>query len=516
MQELNFLIRESLVNGLEPDPRSPRNAPHMVEMAEMKPSPWGAVSPETVVYPIESPALAMDWPFPQVFRGEKKTLLCLSTAIYEVDESDWTTAAITPYQAASTGSTLTIVAGGPWTMASFQDCWFLTNGTTFLWSLPSNEDGKVLGTTALTVQGMCSVNNRLILSGLAHSGGWLAGSRFSVLFDVWKETIPDDWFAHETLAFDDRYVVWSEYGGGSSDLPFHNLLLALGVFNTTRFDAMDTLLLDAIEKGDIGFCPTSSPGTCKAVLPLGEDVLAFGVNGVFRLFSQQLRYKPKMIFTTGVLSRSAVCGDGVGREAVWIDTTRTLFRWQSGEGPRELNKGYFDAYVAADTVISYDPHEQDYWITDGVRCYIRSLTGLGGPFVVMPTHLFRASNGDLIGAAENLDDTTFAVRLVTSTLDINERGTKHVTTFQVQAEGVTSLAGTTAFRYDHSQAFVELASLSNANPKGVIYMNISFVDGRVVLEGTTTGAGEIRQIEFRYNAEDRTHRRGTKGTPQGD
>jgi hypothetical protein len=452
-------------------------------------------------------------PTPQLFRGENVTLRCYAQSIDIIDETNWSVSAVTVYNAATPASTLTITATNSpvWRFASFMDCWFLTNGICFIWSLPSNEDGKVLGTNALNVTNLCQIDNRLVLCGVSDTGGWLAGSRFTTLFDVYKETSPENIFAHAGLDFDDNWIVWSELGGGASDLPFHNMLMMLGVFGSSRFDAMDTLLLDAIEKGDIGFAPSLYPGVLLAVAPLGQDIIGFTAHGMTKFNRVDNRYAPEKVMMTGLMGRAALYS--TGRELVWLDSTKTLYRWMLGEGIDWTHRGYFDSMAVATTIITYDPHEMDFYIADTDTCYVKSVTGLGGPFTVHPMSLYRDDAGVLIGTAEGLTASPLSFRLVTTTLDLNERGTKHCGVFQVQVEGVTGLRGTVAFRYGHAESFQEFDPGNMANPKGVINMNISFVDGRAVLTGTHEGSAEIQQIEFRYLAEDRSARRGTKGIP---
>ena len=93
MIESNFQIEESLKNGLLPDAKVPKNAPFMTTLQNLRPTEYGAVSPEVVTYPPGTPT--MSHPFPQLFRGEKITLECDATSVSVIDESDWSKAALT-------------------------------------------------------------------------------------------------------------------------------------------------------------------------------------------------------------------------------------------------------------------------------------------------------------------------------------------------------------------------------------------------------------------------------------
>jgi len=515
MQEFNIILRDELQNGLVADPRAARNTNQMRGMTNLKPSPWGAVNCETPTYPLTGNQ-NVSWPYPQLFRGEDVTIRAYAQTLHAVNESDWSTASITVYDSADPGTALTISASGApaWRFASFQDCWFLTNGLCLIWSLPSNPDGKVLGTNSLQVTNLCQIDNRLVLCGVADTASWLTGGRFQTLFEVYKETVPGGHFAHEDMAFGTNWIVWSELGGGSSDLPFHNMLMMLGVFGTARFDAMDTLLLHAIEQGDIGFSPAVHPGALLAVAPLGDDVIGFTAHGMTRFQREETRYRSEKVQDVGIMGRCALYS--TGREIVWLDATKTLYRWMLGEGINWTHRGWFDAMVAETTMIAFDPHEVDFYIADTNTCFVLSITGLGGPFTIRPMSLYRDDAGTLVGTAKGLPGATpLTFRLVFETMDMNERDNKFCSVLQVQCNGVTGLGGHIAFRYSDQDAFQEFATMSPANLESVIFPGVSFVDGRVILQGTIGDDGcEIQQCEVRYQSEGRRYRRGTKGVQQ--
>lgn len=512
MREFSFVIDDALKLGLRRDERQARNGPGVIEMTNLKPSEFGAVSPETVTYPITSPALSMDWPFPVLIRGERVTLLAAETALYTVDESDWSTSPITTYDAGTPANTKAISAGTPWRWATFLDMWFMTNGASMVFKTPSNDSDKTLTVTTPTVQALCNQRNRLVVGGLA--GAWFSGSRWAIVLDTWRDINKQHVLTHEDLSLGTSWVVWGSRLGGASDLPFHLLMAALGLFGNAVFDQVKGPIRQAVEDGEIGMVPVRHPGGIRAVEPLGASIVVYGENGVSRLVPDEHTYREEPVLRVGIAGRAAVGGDE--DEHIFVDTQGWLWQYHANEtAPHRLGyKEYLSGLTAADIVISKDESEGDYWIADGTTGYVFTEMGLGGPVDVQPTNLVWSEAQGLIGAADGLSDGATA-RVVTDQIDIAERGTKHVTELQVAASGMTSMRSQIDYRYSTADTFAR-STVRRLNRQGVSFPNVSFVDGRIVVSGSLgeTKDARIQRIEVRYTAEDRRYRRGTKGIPK--
>lgn len=86
MQSLQIL--EAFQKGLIPDRRAGRNLPLLAECAAAKPTEFGLSVIDAPQWPFTDLDLdeVLDWPYPQLFRGKRHTLLCAKTEIYEVRE----------------------------------------------------------------------------------------------------------------------------------------------------------------------------------------------------------------------------------------------------------------------------------------------------------------------------------------------------------------------------------------------------------------------------------------------
>lgn len=126
LREHSFVIEQSMRNGLPPDARVPRNTPYAETMQNLKPTVYGAVTPETVNYPF-SGSLSVDWTtagIPALLRGERNTWLANKTALSLVTTSSnpWTSTAQTIYKSDTVGSELLtnpdFASGTGWTAGS--------------------------------------------------------------------------------------------------------------------------------------------------------------------------------------------------------------------------------------------------------------------------------------------------------------------------------------------------------------------------------------------------------------
>lgn len=102
-------------------------------------------------------------------------------------------------------------------------------------------------------------------------------------------------------------------------------------------------------------------------------------------------------------------------------------------------------------------------------------------------------------------------------MDINERGSKMPTTFQIAREGITELTAGIDYRNIDSASYAT-GPRTQATAAGAVnpWPRRGFVDAKLVVAARIprTSSGRLERIEFRYQAEDKTHLRGTKGVPQ--
>ena len=411
MREHAYTVEKALQNGLRPDIRVPHNAPLMSYMKNAIPSLYGAVSPPGMA----AVNMAVSWPYPQLFEGERGAYLFFEGTVQQVAPmTGWTqtpswivTAAIQPYDSGTPATPSNIAGSGIWQFASFHDLWFATNGTTLLFDIPSNLASKVYAETGLNASALADYNERLLVAVPGVVGGGMA-TRQAALLASWLDTSPEELVTHDgmTWAGDPSWLVWSPAGGGAHDIPFHTLIAMIGCLGTTGFDKVEEQIVSDVEKGRLGFLPVRVDGTIRALKQLGNDLIVYGSQGVTILRPQGGTFlELPTQYSAGLAGRGAVGGNR--RRHVFVDSQFMLWEAVDNEAPRLLGyKDQLDAMTAADIMISYDPEEDHFWITDGTVCFVLSSLGLGGPMDVCPTSLLRnAQAPGLIGPRLDLAAT---------------------------------------------------------------------------------------------------------------
>lgn len=511
MREHSVPIAEHLRNGLSPDSRMPRNAPYAETMQNLQATEYGGVSPDAITNPITN-GPTPNWGTAgttQMFRGEKTRWVMGQTQAYTATSS---------WVASTAGATYT--AGGPWQAVFFQEIPFFSNGTVFLWGT------SALRVTSPTVQAVGRHQNRLMLGGLA--GSVLSSAVFARVFQQWKDTHKGERLSYSAQAFDAGWVLYGERGGGSSDRPFDALLSLLGMYTTgsgaetTNNQAdLEGYLMSEMERYQWGMGPLRYPGTVMAFHELADAPIAFGQGGVARLRQDDDIYFDDRIHPIGISGRGCVGGDLL--ECIFIDAAREIWLIKPQSVPQRLGYGHhLSGLTLADVTISHDPSRRIYWIADKASGFILDMeTGtpkLSGPMSVFPTSVIR-DGSSFYGVIRDTrsDATKTEIVFRTLPLDLNERGTKHLTTLQIGQEKIKALKGGMDYRYDDGAASYSTGPYTQATPESAVHVHptVSFADGKLVIKGHVLSGttGRLERIEMRYQSEEKTFTRGTKWVP---
>lgn len=520
MQEFGITLDDAFVNGLRPDPRLPRNAPYAKRFDNLKPTPMGGVSRETVEYPITSPALVMDWPYPKLIRGKYVTLLCYETAVYTVDESTWACTAIATkdYHAWAADGTISAKAitgnpSGGWHLMDFYDSWILYNGIDTV--IKTGLSSYTFTQDEITIRSGCNFKDGRVLMcgfdpgetdyGISAWREWLAARRGTVPEDV--ATAID---AGGNLDY--NWVWWSSIGGGDMLYPFgpNEYLTGDGENGYPR-------IFDLWKRNETGSRPMPWKNKTRRILPLGNALVCYAIDGIGALLpvsepSASFGSRPIVGLPAdiGTPARQSMCGTEEGH--IFVDQTGDIWAISPDLKAERLGFGEYIATILSSLVISYDPVEKDHWLSNGTSSYILTKEGrLGGPFGVVPTSLSRHTDGTLIGAADGLDDTTETVHVETCEMDMGDRGTKHVPTLESAYSGLTAVSTRVGYKYDSPTA-IAYTPWQQVNLNGTSFPNASFVDGTVSIKGTRDVAdiGTIERIGARVQYEDKRFRRGPK------
>ena len=100
MKTLNFTIDNAFVRGLHTERIAARNRDVLNVCKNMRPTEYGLAFNTAISEPLSSPP-AVNWPYPQLFKGRNVTLLADDQAVYTVNESTGVLTALTVYQIAT-------------------------------------------------------------------------------------------------------------------------------------------------------------------------------------------------------------------------------------------------------------------------------------------------------------------------------------------------------------------------------------------------------------------------------
>jgi hypothetical protein len=307
-------------------------------------------------------------------------------------------------------------SSGAWQMVAFQDrVAFLGNGNTLLFLKPGNAEISGVSqwqrTEDLAVDAIGKHNNSLVFGGM--SGTRLSEAVVTSLFSHWKEleglagqlTTEDD-------TLDSSYIFFSAPGGAENDRPFTLFLAALGIGGNDLNDVLRGDIDSDLEYYRMGFFRPKWCGPIRALKQCGNNLIAYGRDGVSRLIRNETGYIEQKLIDHGIPSRMAVCGDDMGHVCA---TTHDELWLIPPDGPATClhYSEYIANLTAASIVASHDPVNKHYHFADGTYNYVLSLEqgrpALGNSNAVIPSSLLRIENtADLYGTAITASNPTTA------------------------------------------------------------------------------------------------------------
>lgn len=507
MQELNFRIAEAFRNGIRREPTPTANVAFVESCQNLIPDTGGLSSVPGFARPGDLEAQPKNFPFPQIFKGDSiRVSLGEATVRTMTNNFSVSTNVTLNLRAGGTGA---ITPGGVWHFESFLDNYFASNGQSMVYRIQS-DDGDTFISDSFLAQAVGRHNYRLVLGGL--SGSWLSGARWQEFFRTCLETNQSQTVIHDALTADNSWVIFGESGGGGVDAPFYAFACACGLYGNTGFDEAKEIIWDSVERGDIGLIPLRKVSNIRALKQLGNRLIAYGDNGISEIQQIEGGMQETLVVDFGIPGRGCVGGDD--RRHVFFDAAGNLYSWYANQD-RPERLGYaaiFSQYLAERTVISHDPSEGYFWITDGGRTYVLTDTGLGGPMSQHPTSMFRDAQYGLVAMYSTALRDSWSIQF--ADFDMGHRDFKHMVLVQVigdgyrravmRAGGVTDVRGSKRYT-----AWVPI------NKDGVSFPGISFIEGSVTMRGDGDDVN-FTALEIRYQNEGRKYRRGTSGSPDGD
>ena len=485
-----FRIVEGLMTGIRRDARQDRNQQGLLDMTNLVPTEWGAkVVPRSIPMPQGSPPnnypeVAVSWPFPMVVHGEDNVLLCDRNAIY-----DGTSASaidlVDSFSLNATGNTT-------WEIAAFEkNIWFLANGKYLIYKIPSNVGGDAAVVDDWFPATIANFKGRFVMGGLN-----TVPTKLNNFFEEWKEM--DHAFTRtmgENTNLNSTWLVYSDFGGTARDVPFFDFMSMTDEYggntvSTTLKNDMDVVIRDALERGAIGFFPVKNKGAIRSIRPVGDLLMVYTHNGVSRIRMTESGFVEDDVHDIGVSARHQVGGDM--REHIFVDKTNNLNRVDENGNVSRIGHADEMIFIAgAGMLISIDPMERFYALSDGTYGYMLTRTGLSKTPCMMPTSYWR--NDTLHGPT--IETTGTPATIETDIFDGGFRGVHEVVHVRVATYDTSGWTVTVKWRLNKNDDFTNETAVA-FDDRGDARVKVSGIEFKLLLTAANRSLVDLERIEI--------------------
>lgn len=450
MKEFSFQIEPT---GLKAEPSAMDGA---ALLKNLKPEKGFWSVPVLPVFPDE-------WnPTTQVFRAQTQTVLCASSKIYLVDETD-----LSPTEVAA------VTPGGIWQMADFGPVWMLTNGTSVVYRVPGLDDGEEEGDGDGYVNGVKT--NPVYGAICAHYGSRLV---------------------YGNCGLGQNWVGWSTVDG--QDIPY----ILAGTALPAKLAALN----------EANAAPMPWRGKVLAVVPLRDKIIVYGEDGVTALSVRGGSYSFDWLIGlpsgVGVSGRGSVAGTDEGH--VFVGTDGGLYAIGPDLSATRVNLG---AVAVGDRVV-YEPTRREWWISGASTSHVLTASGLGGPIDARLLSIVML-NGVPLATGRGYPDDDIRAEIWSNRLDAGDDGQKRITFVRVSGDNLSRLrAGIKGCV--KTNAAMQQSPWTPCSPEGFGFVNRNIVSGHAGVLAQVVPGSRIWRVEVRYQAHDRRSIRGTRGFPQNE
>lgn len=268
---------------------------------------------------------------------------------------------------------------------------------------------------------------------------------------------------------------------------------------------LDQLLSRTDRSNTSGYMPMHFSGSVYRVKKLGENIVAYGTNGIGAIVPGSKPYKTmtafgrKDLFNFGIAGKGCVGGND--KFHMFIDNYGYIHMMDKDLKHSVIGYAPYIANFADDIVILFDELKNDFYISDGSICYLFS-AGMSQIFQC-PSGIVRQGSV-LYGVT--YDNSDVSAYITTNSFDIHTRSIKTVQTVEAGITGVTP-QGAVDYRYKHSEAFTR-GMLKNISRHGVFTPMISGVDLRVHISSPSYIGFSVDELIIRYKMSDKRSIRG--------
>jgi hypothetical protein len=255
-------------------------------------------------------------------------------------------------------------------------------------------------------------------------------------------------------------------------------------------------------RNEAGYAPMSWNGEVLRVMELGDLVVVYGVNGVSLLKPAKQYMAIKELDLPGIPTAGAVGGSNRGH--VFVDYGGDL--WMLGPDGKPKNLGYSEYITAMDAselVVSFNPHQNEYYIGDGSTSYILGKNGLCQTHQLVSSCAF--DEGVLYATYESDNDVSGLV--VTDVLDFGQRAFKTLATLSVNCSSASDMWTSLYWRSDVRGSFQQ-SGWQWINPTGFTTPMITAIDFKLAFKADDYTDTKMASLKSRLKLSDKRSIRG--------
>lgn len=515
MRQFSTVLTKEIFRGLRPDYRVGRNSQGLTDLLNAETSEDGLSVYDPVVNPISTEDisaynLALDWPYPQLFRGWDQTIVAAKSAIYSINESDWSPTELDLYDADAIDVLTAPVLGEPWQFVDMHKAWMLLNANSTI-LLPGNNElfgheRKVLAQTRLGIRTGCYHKGRVILGGFNVSEFWQ--DQWKAFWLYWSSR--REFGIVPPLEIGENFIWWSSIGGGDV---FSLIFPELGIGGMLKDEDVNSaerpLIFDQLLRNECGMMPVLK-GAVRVVKPLGESVIVYSDNGI-AVMTPAIEPVPtfgmKQLSGVGIANGLAVAGDD--RQHLFIDQQGTL--WAIGADLKIVRLGYrefFFQMLGNEIMASYSPEEDGRWFfSDNNRTFLWKPTGLSEVDQMVTSCDFMG--GATVGMCDETGSRDPSFSLVSGDIDFGQRAIKHIHSVELSTNSTTNLYISICYKYNKNEEVWKQTGWRKVNKEGWAVLSCSGVDFRIAVRGDDYSEVEPPDyITVKWSLVDKRNQRG--------
>jgi len=249
------------------------------------------------------------------------------------------------------------------------------------------------------------------------------------------------------------------------------------------------------KNNEAGFMPVKDVGKVLKVRTLGKQVLVCGEKGIEALIPTAQpapTFGKQKILDVGIATRESIAGNEL--EYLFVGSDKKAYKI-SGEGLEVLGyHSFINQLEFSDIKVRFDPAEQDYYISDGERCFL--FTGHGLSKVSQKVGEVVTIDGTSYGVLDDDEDPEWW-SLITGPIDFQQRGMKML----MMVEGDVDDAFVTVWMKNKGGDFQSFKSVKmNSWNNATIMMTAQ--EFKVELEGELTDEVKPSYIKIRWKMMD--------------